>query len=1327
LSIDESKYGCGALLRPGKTYYVSQRGDDEADGTSWETAWRHIHVGLPELRAGDALVIGEGEYVEPEMEVVRSGERGRPITIMAAPRHRVIISTAVRPHLERTPNTEFVWEATLRLKDGRAMVWEGDTKILLQSVAGVAMVDELPGTWWYDREQQKVYAHFSDSRTTGSPALAIRPGRASVSHFSNRDVCALDIRGSFVRINGLWFEHDNVCLVVQGDSVQNEDGTKSYRGGDHVTIEDCAFSSTCFAGLVLYAGARWNLIKGNYGALNGARGSLLVNHRDTQDNLFIGNRLDPSTPTIRERGWKYHFGISTYGHVGPRNHVVGNMMNDTHSFRCKYMFRNTVIQGNIMLGSCSTVPCTYPGSRPEELWKKPEDRVIFRNNVFLSSASTAYQPMPPCGPGGNWCDRFKVFVNNFAPNKANRTHSIAAARFADPACLDYRLQADSPLRGRALGGGDVGAYRKPQGRIFYVSPKGSDGNAGTSDQRPLATLAKANAALQAGDTLYVMPGTYPRPLVIASSGRKEAPITIRARGRADLSLPSVHVEGSWVDLEGLTVAGRAAVTGSNVILKQCIVRGRAEAVGAKALTLGGCTAETLSLKQGSTDAVVRDCIFGAIEISQDSRPGYLASNNCYFGDGLDRERIADEIGSIVADPKFVDAAKGDFRLQWDSPAAHVAPFGRPAGAKPPLKRTPEIECVEVSGISRDSAIITWRTPKDDTTARVYWRKGEAKQWRRLDRAELGTVHGVGLTGLEPETEYAFRIEAKSRRGGVTQSAAASFTASAEAHTATTYYLAPDGRDSADGLGPQTAWRTIRRASFAVAPGDTVLIAPGVYRHAIAPLCGGAEGRRITFRRHGGGNVVIDASGVVAPLVVLDHKHYVTVEGITFENLPPEGHPGVVRGNYSKGLELLRCRIGLKRRHGGFGNGLNLYRCDDARIEGNVIWGTRYHVVPNQCSNVLIKNNTFTWGQVFSVHFLGKHDGCRFVNNIFYYPTSVPNAALAINYPTRELKLTSDYNLFGPMVNRTHVAYVYARSLSKLQASGPELEDWQQSSGQDAHSIQADPKFVNPRAGDFRLLPDSPAIGAGEGGVNIGACGAANLGIRGRTSLLPGEGRTIRLEAHFTGSSPGAAVFRWRLPRGEERQGAALDYLPPGDVSRFEVRVTTTDPRGNVSEATEYISVPPPELARPDGKVVKVEAEDFVDQGGGEVGFYKLINTSGRAITHWNKSVGHWLEWDFDVPSNGKYLIYARYTTRLENRSRSLTLDGVSPGAAYEKIAFPCTGGWSLSEDNWAFKKLGPPVSMQAGKHRLRMTNLDSAVNLDYLVVVPATKCERNLP
>lgn len=127
-----------------------------------------------------------------------------------------------------------------------------------------------------------------------------------------------------------------------------------------------------------------------------------------------------------------------------------------------------------------------------------------------------------------------------------------------------------------------------------------------------------------------------------------------------------------------------------------------------------------------------------------------------------------------------------------------------------------------------------------------------------------------------------------------------------------------------------------------------------------------------------------------------------------------------------------------------------------------------------------------------MHVTNKHDGCRLVNNIFYYPTSVPNAAVAIAWPTKDLRLVSDHNLFGPMVERTQVAYVYRSSILDLAAGGPTRKQWQQESGQDAHSLQTDPLFVAPQAGDFRLRPGSPAIGAGEGGTHIGACGVADV-------------------------------------------------------------------------------------------------------------------------------------------------------------------------------------------------------------------------------------------
>jgi hypothetical protein len=53
-----------------------------------------------------------------------------------------------------------------------------------------------------------------------------------------------------------------------------------------------------------------------------------------------------------------------------------------------------------------------------------------------------------------------------------------------------------------------------------------------------------------------------------------------------------------------------------------------------------------------------------------------------------------------------------------------------------------------------------------------------------------------------------------------------------------------------------------------------------------------------------------------------------------------------------------------------------------------------------------------------------------------------------------------------------------------------LTPWRKATGQDRHSIAAHPRYVDPQHFDFRLAPDSPNIGRGEGGVNIGALGVA---------------------------------------------------------------------------------------------------------------------------------------------------------------------------------------------------------------------------------------------
>jgi len=41
-----------------------------------------------------------------------------------------------------------------------------------------------------------------------------------------------------------------------------------------------------------------------------------------------------------------------------------------------------------------------------------------------------------------------------------------------------------------------------------------------------------------------------------------------------------------------------------------------------------------------------------------------------------------------------------------------------------------------------------------------------------------------------------------------------------------------------------------------------------------------------------------------------------------------------------------------------------------------------------------------------------------------------------------------------------------------------------------HSLFKDPKYADPENWDYSLKPDSPNVGAGEGGATIGALGVA---------------------------------------------------------------------------------------------------------------------------------------------------------------------------------------------------------------------------------------------
>ena len=93
--------------------------------------------------------------------------------------------------------------------------------------------------------------------------------------------------------------------------------------------------------------------------------------------------------------------------------------------------------------------------------------------------------------------------------------------------------------------------------------------------------------------------------------------------------------------------------------------------------------------------------------------------------------------------------------------------------------------------------------------------------------------------------------------------------------AVTRYVSPGGVDTANGLTPATAWRTIAKANSGAAPGDVVMIAAGTYAEFPAPAATPSASARIAYVGDllNPGAAVISASGTVS-------KPYVTIKGVT---------------------------------------------------------------------------------------------------------------------------------------------------------------------------------------------------------------------------------------------------------------------------------------------------------------------------------------------------------------------------------------------------------------------------------------------------------------
>lgn len=205
-----------------------------------------------------------------------------------------------------------------------------------------------------------------------------------------------------------------------------------------------------------------------------------------------------------------------------------------------------------------------------------------------------------------------------------------------------------------------------------------------------------------------------------------------------------------------------------------------------------------------------------------------------------------------------------------------------------------------------------------------------------------------------------------------------------------------------------------------------------------------------------------------------------------------------------------------------------YALATARGGGSNGGGSSYHDV--FVNNTLFDNGTHDPDGEFKIqHQVGRAQGDIFENNIIYESKASPYSRsanmwisnlvpfnqkypLSLIYPPPPATL--NWNLYDSVAG-----YLGGTSISWGGVSAyPSFADWQSASGEDAKSLNADPRFVDPGfvgpAGappDLDTVPSSPAVGAGSASLpcNVGWCdpdGSSPTSIYGATDFL-GNPRT----------------------------------------------------------------------------------------------------------------------------------------------------------------------------------------------------------------------------
>lgn len=467
------------------------------------------------------------------------------------------------------------------------------------------------------------------------------------------------------------------------------------------------------------------------------------------------------------------------------------------------------------------------------------------------------------------------------------------------------------------------------GDIYVHAATGNDSNGGESWKKAKRSIQAAVSAAAAGDRIVVAPGVY-RPIntdnALLSIVSVEGPVATVIDGGGTIRCASLSTSSSGTNtfLCGFTLAngcaaGRGDVCGggsvggtlSRCIISNCITRSedysaygggacygylrnclivgnRTEAPDGRAYG-GGCYLSNLY-----NCTVTGNRAETALSLSYADGAG-VSYGNAYNTIVWDNELVTSEgtfrspganmtanvaVCAVRADPLFVDAANGDWRLASNSPCLEAGSpnyvsdmdaldlAGNPRMVEGAVDMGAFQGAVAATSAPTQATGVRARTDRDARGVSIRWHgvagAGLYKVYRSGDQSaddavEIGETTQTSFVDMAVGigTTYWYRVIPCNGFGDAALDGAEAVAVTVEEDGADFYVDATSGNDTEDGKSWASAKRSIRAVTSLLDEGDLVLVKPGRYEPIVV---GGipceirsTDGADVTFLDGGGTN------------------------------------------------------------------------------------------------------------------------------------------------------------------------------------------------------------------------------------------------------------------------------------------------------------------------------------------------------------------------------------------------------------------------------------------------------------------------------------------